>query len=75
MNNLIKIADNTPETFDKQLFGQFMKKVAVWNFANISKENYLSLSFDDKEKIIRQYYHDMKAQSGGEFKSICCLLG
>ena len=52
MNNLIKIVDNTSETLDEQLFGQFMK-VRVWDYANISKENYLSLSYDNKEKIIR----------------------
>ena len=52
MNNLIKIVDNTPETLDEQLFGQFMR-VTVWDYANISKENYLSLSYDNKEKIIR----------------------
>ena len=52
MNNLIKIVDNTSETLDEQLFGQFMK-VTVWDYANISKENYLSLSYDNKEKIIR----------------------
>ena len=65
---------NTPKPLDKQLFGQFMTKIPVWNYANPSKENDLSLSFDDKDKIIRQYYYDIKAQSGGEFKSICCLL-
>ena len=52
MNNLIKIVDNTSETLDEQLFGRFMK-VTVWDYANISKENYLSLSYDNKEKIIR----------------------
>ena len=55
MNNLIKIADNTPEPLDEQLFGQSIKKFPVWDYANISKENYLSFSFDDKEKIICQY--------------------
>ena len=52
MNNLIKTADNKPETLNKQFFSQFMKKVSVRNYANISKENYLS---------------DMKARSGGKF--------
>ena len=26
MNNLIKVVDNTSETLDEQLFGQFMKR-------------------------------------------------
>ena len=74
MNNLMKIVDNTPKTLDKQLFGEFMKKVPVWDYANISRENYQSLSYDDKEKIIRRYYFNMKAQSGGKFESVYCLF-
>ena len=73
MNNLIKIANKTPQTFDK-LFGQFMEKVTVWDYANVSKENYLSLSHYDKEKIIKQYYFDMKSRSGGKFESIYCFF-
>lgn len=52
-NNLIGIADNTPVTLNKQLFDEFASKVNVWDYANISKENYLSFSHDDKEKIIK----------------------
>ena len=69
MNTLIKITENT-----SKLFTQFKKKVPVWDYANISKENYLSMSYEDKEKIIKQYYLDMKFQSGGEFEFICCLF-
>ena len=47
-----------------------MKKVPVWDYANISKENYLSLSYEDKEKIIKQYYFDMKSQSGGLYMNL-----
>ena len=39
MNTLIKITENT-----SKLFTQFKKKVPVWDYANISKENYLSMS-------------------------------
>ena len=39
MNNLIKIADNIPETLDEQLFEEFMKKVNVWDYTDISREN------------------------------------
>ena len=47
MNNSIKIADNTPEPLDEQLLGQSVRKVPLWDYANISKENYLSFSLDD----------------------------
>ena len=69
MNTLIKITENT-----SKLFTQFKKKVPMWDYANISKENYLSTSYEDKEKIIKQYYLDMKFRSGGEFEFICCLF-
>ena len=69
MNTLIKITENT-----SKLFTQFKKKVPVWDYANISKENYLSISYEDKEKIIKQYYLDMKFRSGGESEFICCLF-
>ena len=48
--------------------------VAVWDYPNISRESYLSLSYDNKEKIIRQYYFDMKARSICKFGPIYCLL-
>ena len=74
MNKLISITNNATKTFDKQLFSEFMKRVTIWDYANISRENYLSLSHDDKEKIIRQYYFDIKARSGGKFEPIYCLF-
>ena len=46
MNKIISIADNATETLDEKLFGGFMKKVTVWNYANISKQSYFSLSHD-----------------------------
>ena len=45
-----------------------MKKLIVWDHANISKESY------DKEKIIRKYYVDMKARGSVDFGPIYCLL-
>ena len=74
MSKLISITNNATETFDEQLFSEFMERVPVWDHANISRENYLSLSHDDKEKIIRQYYSDTKARSSGKFGPIYCLL-
>ena len=69
MNKIISIADNATETLDEKLFGGFMKKVTVWNYANISKQSYFSLSHDT-----RQYYFDMKPRSSGKFGPIYCLF-
>ena len=43
-----------------------MKKFPVWDYSNISKENYLSLSYRDKEKIVMQYYFDIESRSDSE---------
>lgn len=74
MDKLITLADNARETRDNKLFREFMKKTSVWDYANINKESYLSLPLDDKEKIIRQYYFDMKAIISSKLGPICCLL-
>ena len=44
-----------------------MNKVAVWDYASITREGYPALSHDEKEKLIRRYYSDMKSRSSGEF--------
>ena len=74
MDKLINIANNASETLYEEFFGEFMKKVTLCDYANISKESYLSLSHDDREKIIRQYFFDMKARSSVTFGPIYCLL-
>ena len=51
-----------------------MKSVTVWDYANISTEKYLSLSHDDKEKIIRQYYFDKKTRNGGTIEPVYCFV-
>ena len=74
MDKLINIANNASETLYEEFFGEFMKKVTLCDYANINKESYLSLSHDDREKIIRQYFFDMKARSSATFGPIYCLL-
>ena len=44
-----------------------MNKVVVWDYASITRESYLALSHDEKEKLIRRYYSDMKSRSSGKF--------
>ena len=43
-------------------------------YTNISGESYLSVSHNDKYKISRQYYFDMKTRNRGKFGTIYCLL-
>ena len=45
-----------------------MKKVAIWDYFAITKQNYLSMSEQEKRDKISKYYSDMKSrQSTGEF--------
>ena len=44
------------DKIDENLLAQFMKKIMVWDYNSSSKENYLALTQDQKEKIIRDYY-------------------
>ena len=57
------MADNVQEDIDANLFGEFMKKVTVWGYTSIARESYLALSHDEKEKLIRKYYSDMKVEA------------
>ena len=51
-----------------QFHGEFMKKVTVWDYASITRDSYLALSHDEKEKLIRRYYFDTKSRGGsGKF--------
>ena len=44
-----------------------MKKVTVLNYVSISRDSYPALSHDEKEKLIRSYYSDMKSRGSGKF--------
>ena len=68
MEKLISTTNNASGTLDKHLFEEFMKKNPVCDYANISRQSYLSFSHDAKKKIIRQYYFHMKDRSSGKFR-------
>ena len=73
MDKLISMADNVPEEIDSNLFGEFMKKVTVWDYVSITSESYLALSHYEKEKLIRRYYSDTKSRGSGKFIYYFCL--
>ena len=53
------------EAFDENLFIEFMKKVAIWDYFAISKNDYLTLSEQEKRDKISKYYSDMKSRKSG----------
>ena len=56
MDNLINMVDSTVEVnIDENFLQQFTSKVMVWDYN--SREIYLALSWNEKEKIIRDYFY------------------
>ena len=79
MGNLMKAAENfektsLKETFDENLFIEFMKKVAIWDYFAISKNDYLTLSEQEKKDKISKYYSDMKSRKSGRKHIFVYLL-
>ena len=75
MENLMKAAENfeqatVEEAFDENLFIEFMKKVAIWDYFAISKQTYLAMSEKEKTDRISEYYCDMKSRqsTGKQYK-------
>ena len=55
------------EEINPALFNNFMKQIAIWDYSSISRNSYLALSYKEREKLIKNYYHDVKNRSSGEF--------
>ena len=50
------------ETFDESTFLEFMKKVPIWEFFCVTKQDYLKMAEQDKRQKISQYYSAMKSR-------------
>lgn len=44
-----------------------MKQIITWYYGSISRDSFLALSYEEKEKLIKNHCHDVKNRSGGEF--------
>ena len=49
------------------LFIQFMKRLRVWNYVSITRYSYLARSYDEKGKLIRICYSDLKSRGSVKF--------
>ena len=75
MDSLIKASENfeqvnnIEETLDESLFLEYMRKVPIWDFFCISKQEYLKMAEEEKKKKISQYYSAMQSRHvpDGEF--------
>ena len=75
MDSLIKASENfeqvnnIEETLDESLFLEYMRKVPIWDFFCVSKQEYLKMAEEEKKKKISHYYSAMKSRHvpDGEF--------
>ena len=75
MDELINLVYSAVEVnIHENLLQQFMSKVTVWEYNSMSWENYLALPWDEKDRIIRNYYSEMlKRPQDGKIIYIFCL--
>ena len=69
MHSLVKASENFEQVTNEsdELFVEFMKKITIWDFFGITKEQYLAIPEQEKRFKISQYYSDMKSkQSTGK---------
>ena len=48
------------EQFDEGLFQQFMAKIPIWDFHSLTMEQYIAKGRDDKIRLMRKYYYEIK---------------
>ena len=68
MDSLIKASENfdevnnIEETLDESVFLEYMRKVPIWDFFCVSKQEYLKMAEEEKKKKISHYYSAMKSR-------------
>ena len=70
MDSLIKAAEDfeqVTDEFDEKVFLNFMKQITIWDFYNISKEEYLAMPEQEKRLKISNYYSNMKSKDSSKF--------
>ena len=75
MDSLIKASENfeqvtnIEESLDESVFLEYMRKVPIWDFFCVSKQEYLKMAEEEKKKKISQYYSAMQSRHvpDGEF--------
>ena len=57
------------QQINEDLFKEFLSKNLVWNFHNISREEYIAKPNSEKESLIINYYNEMV-----KGKSVICIV-
>ena len=70
MDSLLKAAqdfEQVTDEFNEKVFLNFMKQITIWDFYNISKEEYLAMPEQEKRLKISNYYSNMKSKDSSKF--------
>ena len=59
--------EQVTDEFDEKVFLNFMKQITIWDFYNISKEEYLAMPEQEKRLKISNYYSNMKSKDSSKF--------
>ena len=60
MDRIIVLSESSPQTdLDERKFATFMQRKPIWLYFNISQNDYISKSTEEKTSMIRQYYDFM----------------
>ena len=64
MEKFISIVEGTSEIsnveqIDKNLFKEFLLKNSMWDFHNMSRDEYMTKSASEKKILIIKYYNEM----------------
>ena len=75
MENIIKMTMDAsqPEAqvgIDPNLFGKFIQQIPIWDYSSVSSEGYIALPNFEKEKLIHNYYSDLKKRGSSKFDII-----
>ena len=64
MEKFLEMVDQTTEVFntgqtDENLFKEFLSKNLVWDFHNMTRDEYTTKSNNEKELLVLKYYNEM----------------
>ena len=64
MEKFLKMVDQTTEgsnteQMDENLFKEFLSKNSVWDFHNMTRDEYTTKSNNEKELLVSKFYKEM----------------
>ena len=62
-NSLRTVEENSAEEgINKDRLKYFTTKIKIWDCFNISQQNFISLSTDERSSMLKRYYHNLNSR-------------